>query len=151
MNSRNDFICRALCGGFSSVAAWPLLALQPSIFREGDDSAGTGVPEDAFQRLANVRQPQMPDTREQMLIFVVALDQAVIGNPGKQMMNVVVANIGGKPVQVTRQDQEAGAVECTAIVFPVLAIARISMLEIVLHGEQHYPCAAGERQADDVD
>src|SRR5579862_7384879 len=105
------------------------------MFRDGDDSAGARVPEDAFQRLAYVRQPETPDVGEQMLILVVALDQAVIGNLGKQMMNVVVANIGGEPVQITRQDQEAGAVDCTTIVFPVLAIACIGMLEIVLHGK----------------
>ena len=57
----------------SKAAAWfARLALQSSMFRDGDDSAGTCVPEDALERLANVRQPQTPDIREQMLIFVVA-------------------------------------------------------------------------------
>src|SRR5579871_5991416 len=74
------------------------LALQSSLFRDGDDSAGVCVPEDAFQRLGNVRQPQASDIREQMLVSVVALNQAIIRNFGKQMMNVVVANIGGEPV-----------------------------------------------------
>ena len=77
----------------------------------------------------------------------MAFSQAVVGNPGGQVVNVVVGDIDGKPVQPARQDQKAGALYRRRDVVPTLVAARVGMLEIMLHRKQHQPRSSGQRCA----
>ena len=91
------------------------------------------------------------DARKQMLILVVTLDQAVVRNAGRQVVNVVIADIDGEPVQPGRQHQEARAFHRSGVGVPVRVVARIGVLEVVLHREQHDARAARDRYAEQID
>jgi hypothetical protein len=52
------------------------------IFRDGNNLLSLLVPEDAFQRSGYLGKSQPPHLREELLLFVVAFDQAVVGNVG---------------------------------------------------------------------
>ena len=67
--------------------------------------------------------------------FLVAFDQAVIRDVGREMVDVVVADIDGEPVQPARQYQETRARGRSGVVIPVLILARIGVAEVVLHRE----------------
>ena len=69
----------------------------------------------------------------------MAPDQTVVWNSGRQMVDMMIRNIRGKPVQPARQDQKTAAVYGDGIVIPILIIARIRVLEIMLHRKEHNP------------
>ena len=60
-----------------------------------------------------------------MPIFVVAPDQAIVWNPGGEMVNVMIGNIGGEPVLPARQMQKTGALDRAGFVVPAAAIGGI--------------------------
>ena len=105
------------------------------VLRHRDDPLRVPVPQDAFQRSEHLGQPHPGDTGKQVPIFVMALDQAVVRDAGRKMVDVMIADIDREPVQPARQHQETRAFDRPGILVPVLAIARIGILEVVLHGE----------------
>ena len=84
-------------------------------------------------------------------MLVVAGNQAIVGNLCRQMMNMVVRDIRGEPVQPARQDQKTGAMNRGGIVIPALIAACVGMFKIVLHGKQGDARASGQGNAGHVD
>src|SRR5258706_402746 len=132
--------------GSGKTALRPL----PLMLGHGNDAARASVPQNALQGRGNLGQPDSGNVREELLVFRVALRQAVVRDPGRQVVNVVIGDVGGKPVQPARQDEEARAPYRRGIAVPTRVAARIRVLEIVLHGEEHDPGAPGERRARQV-
>ena len=83
-------------------------------------------------------------------MLVMACDQAVIRNSGGQVVDVVIRDIHGEPVEPARQDQKTGALDGGNVGIPALVVARIRVLEIVLYGKKQYAGAAGQRYADGI-
>src|SRR5678815_5779124 len=81
-----------------------------------DDARARRVPEHAAQLCRNLGQADAPDVDEQMSELLVAVDEAVVRNPRREVMDVVIADVRREPVQPARQRQKAGALEHCAVV-----------------------------------
>ena len=64
---------------------------------------------------------------------MMAGGQAVGGDTRRQMVHMMVGDIGGEPVEPARQIKKAGALECCVVVTPAFVASRIGMFEVVLH------------------
>jgi len=64
---------------------------------------------------------------------------------------MMIADIHGEPIQPTRQHQEARAFHRARVEVPMRVVARIGVLEVVLHREQHDTHPARDRYAQDID
>src|SRR6185503_9537272 len=119
------------------------LRLEPAALGNRDDAARLRVPQYVAHGLGNLGQPEAPDVREQVPVFVVTLGEAIVRNPGGHVVDVMVGDVGGKPVQPAWQVQEAGTPYCGFVAIPAVVIARVGVLEIMLHREDENRRPAG--------
>lgn len=109
-----------------------------TVFSYRDELPRLSIPKNILQRSVDVSESQTTYIGKQMLVLVVTGNQTVVWNTGGQMMDVMIPNVGGKPVQPCWQYKEARALDRSDVAIPALPVGCVGVFEIMLNRKQHY-------------
>jgi hypothetical protein len=110
---------------------------------EPDELTALFVPEAEGQRFEALKESDRLDLLEERICIVTALE-IVVRNTGAEMMNMVKADIPGKPLQDLGQFVKRTAFERSFCVIPVFAAFPVNAIELMLHIEQPHTSRPGD-------
>src|SRR5436189_4930047 len=109
-----------------------------------DEHPALFIPKTKRERFEAAAQRHGFDLLKQRVRLVASL-QIVIGNARAEMVDMVKADVAGKPLQDLRKFVERTALQRCGGEVPVVAAFPVNSLELMLHVEQPDSCPAGDR------